>query len=49
MIAEEIERLAASLRDTTMGARMVPIGLLFGRFRRLVHDLSPILPSPSNS
>jgi two-component system, chemotaxis family, sensor kinase CheA len=39
-IAEEIERLAASLRDTTMGARMVPIGSLFGRFRRLVHDLS---------
>jgi two-component system chemotaxis sensor kinase CheA len=39
-IAEEIERLAASLRDTTMGIRMVPIGSLFGRFRRLVHDLS---------
>ncbi|KAF0223483.1 MAG: two-component system chemotaxis family sensor kinase [Rhodospirillaceae bacterium] len=39
-IAEEIERLAAELRDTTMGIRMVPIGSLFGRFRRLVHDLS---------
>ena len=39
-VAEEMERLAAGLRDTTMGIRMVPIGTLFGRFRRLVHDLS---------
>ncbi|MEI8396881.1 MAG: chemotaxis protein CheA [Rhodospirillaceae bacterium] len=39
-IAEEIERLSNGLRDTTMGIRMVPIGTLFGRFRRLVHDLS---------
>jgi two-component system, chemotaxis family, sensor kinase CheA len=46
VIAEEIERLAASLRDTTMGARMVPIGSLFGRFRRLVHDLSRDLGKP---
>jgi two-component system chemotaxis sensor kinase CheA len=46
MIAEEIERLAASLRDITMGARMVPIGSLFGRFRRLVHDLSRDLAKP---
>jgi two-component system, chemotaxis family, sensor kinase CheA len=39
-ISEDIERLALELRDTTMGARLVPIGQLFGRFRRLVHDLS---------
>ncbi|WP_187972688.1 chemotaxis protein CheA [Aquibium microcysteis] len=39
-VAEDLERLSASLRDTTMGIRMVPIGSLFGRFRRLVHDLS---------
>jgi two-component system chemotaxis sensor kinase CheA len=39
-IAEDIERLALALRDTTMGVRMVPIGSLFGRFRRLVRDLS---------
>jgi len=39
-LSEEIERLASGLRDTTMGIRMVPIGTLFGRFRRLVHDLS---------
>lgn len=39
-IAEELERLSSGLRDTTMGIRMVPIGTLFTRFRRLVHDLS---------
>jgi two-component system, chemotaxis family, sensor kinase CheA len=39
-VAEEIERLAIELRDTTMGVRTMPIGSLFGRFRRLVHDLS---------
>jgi two-component system chemotaxis sensor kinase CheA len=39
-VAEELERLTSGLRDTTMGIRMVPIGSLFGRFRRLVHDLS---------
>jgi len=39
-VAEDIERLALELRDSTMGARMVPIAQLFGRFRRLVRDLS---------
>jgi two-component system chemotaxis sensor kinase CheA len=39
-VAEELERLSSGLRDTTMGIRMVPFGTLFGRFRRLVHDLS---------
>ena len=47
-VAEEIERLTASLRDTTMGTRMVPIGSLFGRFRRLVHDLSEDLGKSIN-
>lgn len=45
-ISEEIERLSARLRDTTMSIRMVPIGSLFGRFRRLVHDLSRDLGKP---
>ncbi|TCR67560.1 two-component system chemotaxis sensor kinase CheA [Bosea sp. BK604] len=45
-IAEEIERLASGLRDSTMGVRMVPMGTLFGRFRRLVHDLSRDLAKP---
>ncbi|ARC87531.1 chemotaxis protein CheA [Rhodovulum sp. MB263] len=39
-VVEELERLSSGLRDTTMGIRMVPIGTLFSRFRRLVHDLS---------
>ena len=39
-VAEELERLVLELRDTTMGVRLVEIGSLFGRFRRLVHDLT---------
>ncbi|GEO79889.1 chemotaxis protein CheA [Pararhodospirillum oryzae] len=39
-VAEEIERLSSDLRETTMGIRMVPIGTLFGRFRRVVRDVS---------
>ncbi|PZR32943.1 chemotaxis protein CheA [Caulobacter segnis] len=38
-VAEEIERLAAEMRDTMMVVRMVPVIQLFGRFRRLIHDL----------
>jgi two-component system chemotaxis sensor kinase CheA len=37
---EEIERLVSELRDDVLGIRMLPIGSIFGRFRRLVHDLS---------
>lgn len=36
---QEIERLVAELRDDVLGIRMLPIGTLFGRFRRMVHDL----------
>jgi two-component system chemotaxis sensor kinase CheA len=39
-LVEEIERLSSELRDTAMVIRMVPIGSLFSRFRRLVRDLS---------
>lgn len=39
-VAEEIERLASELRDSMMLIRMVPIRQLFGRFRRLIHDLA---------
>ncbi len=46
LIAEEIERLVSGLRDTTMATRMVPVGNLFSRFRRLVHDLSVELDKP---
>jgi len=37
---QEMERLVAELRDDVLGIRMLPIGSIFGRFRRLVHDLS---------
>jgi two-component system chemotaxis sensor kinase CheA len=46
VVAEEIQRLVSGLRDTTMGIRMVPVGQLFGRFRRLIHDLSHDLGKP---
>jgi two-component system chemotaxis sensor kinase CheA len=39
-VAEEIERLASEMRDTMMVVRMTPIAQLFGRFRRLIHDLA---------
>ncbi|HEX3992260.1 MAG TPA: chemotaxis protein CheA [Acetobacteraceae bacterium] len=39
-VTEDIERLSLELRDTTMGVRMLPIGQLFSRFRRLIHDLA---------
>jgi two-component system chemotaxis sensor kinase CheA len=35
-----VESLVWELRDTAMGIRMLPIGTTFGRFRRLVRDLS---------
>ncbi|MEM6546791.1 MAG: chemotaxis protein CheA [Pseudomonadota bacterium] len=38
--AEEIERLVTGLRDTTLSIRMLPIELVFGKFRRVVRDLS---------
>ncbi|MHB1351307.1 MAG: chemotaxis protein CheA [Desulfobulbus sp.] len=40
LIAESVERLTEELRDNAMSIRMVPIGTLFSRFRRLVHDLA---------
>lgn len=37
---QENARLVAELRDNVLDIRMLPIGAIFGRFRRLVHDLS---------
>jgi two-component system chemotaxis sensor kinase CheA len=39
-VAEEVERLTGDLRDKTMSIRMLPIGTIFGKFQRLVRDLS---------
>lgn len=40
LIAESVERLTNELRDNAMSIRMVPIGTIFSRFRRLIHDLA---------
>ena len=39
-LSELGEHLIFSLRDTSMEMRMLPIGTIFSRFRRLVHDLA---------
>ncbi len=39
-VAEEVERLTWELRDNAFSIRMVPFGTTFGKFRRLVRDLS---------
>jgi len=39
-VAEEVERLTASLRENSMNVRMLPIRATFEKFRRLVHDLA---------
>jgi two-component system chemotaxis sensor kinase CheA len=39
-LAEEVDRLTADLRDTTMKIRMLPFGTTFSKFKRLVRSLS---------
>ncbi|PIQ07549.1 MAG: chemotaxis protein CheA [Ignavibacteriales bacterium CG18_big_fil_WC_8_21_14_2_50_31_20] len=39
-IAEEVERITWSLRDSALNIRMLPIGSTFSKFKRLVRDLS---------
>lgn len=39
-LSEQSERLIIALRNNAMDMRMLPIGTIFTRFRRLVHDLS---------
>ena len=38
--AEEIERLVTGMRDATLSIRMLPIGGVFSKFRRVVRDLA---------
>lgn len=45
-VAEDIQRLAAALRDSTMSIRMVPLSSILGRFQRLIRDLSSSLGKP---
>lgn len=39
-LSEELERLSVRLRERTLSMRMLPIGNMLTRFRRLIHDLS---------
>lgn len=39
-VVEEVERLVTGLRDATLSIRMLPIEVVFGKFRRVVRDLS---------
>ena len=48
LVAEEVERLTAELRDNTMSIRMLPIGNTFSNFKRLVRDLSEELGKQIN-
>ena len=48
LVAEEVERLTAELRDNTMSIRMMPIGNTFSNFKRLVRDLSEELGKQIN-
>jgi two-component system chemotaxis sensor kinase CheA len=42
-VAEEVERLAALLRDQVLGLRMLPIKVSFPKYRRLVRDAGAAL------
>lgn len=39
-ISEEIKRITDELRDNTLSIRMLPIAMLFNKFKRMVRDLS---------
>ncbi len=39
-VSEDIDRLVTNLRDDTLDIRMVPIGMLFSKFRRITRTLS---------
>lgn len=47
-LSEDLERLSAELRDSTLSIRMLPIGSTFNKFRRLVRDLSAELGKEIN-
>lgn len=39
-VVEEMDRLVTGLRDATLSIRMLPLETVFGKFRRVVRDLS---------
>ncbi|MEO0971641.1 MAG: chemotaxis protein CheA [Pseudomonadota bacterium] len=45
-VSEDIDRLVTDMRDDTLDIRMVPIGVLFSKFRRITRTLSKELGKP---
>ena len=43
LISEKVENLSWELRDHTMNIRMLPVGTIFNKYRRLVRDLASSL------
>jgi two-component system chemotaxis sensor kinase CheA len=43
LITENVEKLSRRLRDTAFGMTLVPINNMFGRFQRMVRDVSGVL------
>ncbi|MFW5800421.1 MAG: chemotaxis protein CheA [Spirochaeta sp.] len=39
-LSENLQRITNELRDSTLSVRMLPIGAVFAKFRRLVRDIS---------
>jgi two-component system chemotaxis sensor kinase CheA len=39
-VSEDVERITWALRDSALNIRMLPIGSIFSKFKRLVRDLS---------
>ncbi len=39
-LSEQCDRIAAMMRDISMGLRMIPVSTLFNKYKRTVHDLS---------
>jgi len=44
---EEVEALVTGLRDTTLSIRMLPVSMVFSKFRRVIRDLSVELEKPT--
>ncbi len=44
---EEVEALVTGLRDTTLSIRMLPVSMVFSKFRRVIRDLAVELDKPA--
>jgi len=44
---EEVEALVTGLRDTTLSIRMLPVTMVFSKFRRVIRDLAVELDKPA--